>query len=228
MSDLHAASVDFWQRHQVVDLPMNVTESQSLQATVDRVALYPGFAALMSWDHPHEGILDFGCGPGHDVVEFLLRGAYHVYAADCSAYALDQVAARMRAHGWEDRCTLLHDDAWPEEFPRVNHVNVAGVLQHLMDPVGMLRKFGEALLPGGDVWAMIYSSESDFYRQRAANGQWQGTADSGAPIAHAWSNPEFEGMAVAAGLDATYLGSYRGNGETTGPGLSSCWRLVPA
>lgn len=231
---LHEASVAYWGHHQVADLPLNVTAEQSFRSLEERNSAYPGFAELMSWDHPGKVVLDFGCGPGHDVIEFLRRGAAHVYAVDCSPRAVEMVRARVRAHGWEDRCTAILHAEWENHLALggrrigADHVNANGVIQHVADSVGVLAALRADLAPRGDAWMMVYSAESHFYQQMRLTGQWDAIADGGAPIARAWTNAEVVEMCADAGLMATHLGNFRGIGETTGPGLSSCWRLVPA
>ena len=97
MNELLARSVAHWSEHQVAEVPLDVTAEQSLAMMNERNAVYPGLLELMPTDKPGLRVLDFGCGPGHDMVGFLLNGAEYVYAYDVSPKALKMTHAR--AHG---------------------------------------------------------------------------------------------------------------------------------
>ena len=219
-------SIAFWSENQVADLPLDIAAEQSFAALEERNAKYPGLGLLMPTHHPGKTVLDFGCGPGHDVVQFLRDGAEFVYAADVSPKALAMVEARMRAHGWDDvACQTVPLDGVFPYLRGIDHIHTAGVIHHVPDPVATLR--GLARMQPDEIRMMVYSSESDFYR-RIAHGD-QATfallADGEAPITNAWTNAEVVEIAAKAGLEATYVGGYRHPGEIEGPGLSSCWSL---
>lgn len=224
-------SIAHWSEHQVADLPLDIVAEQSLAAMEARNAVYPGLLELMPTSG-FEGktVLDFGCGPGHDVVGFLLNGARYVYAYDVSPKARAMTAARVRAHGVEENCSIDGGDPDKERiWFGIDHIHTAGVIHHLLRPVYMLRKLGKALTKGGEIRMMVYSSESDFYR-RIAHGDpatFALLADGKAPITNAWTAEEVVAIAKEAGLRAEYVGSYRHPGEIEGPGLSSCWSLRP-
>lgn len=221
-------SIAHWSEHQVADLPLDIVAEQSLASMEARNAVYPGLLELMPTSG-FEGktVLDFGCGPGHDVVGFLLNGADFVYAVDVSPKAVAMTQARVRAHGWDKRCKVIHH-TFPLLLPRYDHVHTAGVIHHVPDPALTLRKLSAPLM-NGEIRMMVYSSESDFYR-RIAHGDpatFALLADGEAPITNAWTAEEVVAIAKEAGLRAEYVGSYRHPGEIEGPGLSSCWSLRP-
>lgn len=219
-----AESIAHWSVHQVADLPLDITAEQSLAAMEARNAVYPGLLELMPTSQPGKVVLDFGCGPGHDVVGFLLGGAEYVFAYDVSPKALAMTEARARAHGFsnfEVASTLpVHD---------FDHIHTAGVIHHIPDPDRVLYELGDYLANGAEIRMMVYSSESDFY-QRIAGADpavFARLADGEAPVTVAWSSKEVVRMCAAAGLRAAYRGSYRHPGEISGPGLSACWSLTP-
>jgi SAM-dependent methyltransferase len=177
-------------------------------------------------------VLDYGCGPGHDTIGFLLNGAEHVYAVDFSSKALQMLAIRLRAHDLENRCTAILID--PRENwipPLVDHIMLAGVLHHCFDPIGLLARLKLGLstrfYPSPEIRMMVYNSDSWYYQQRCHGDpeEFRRQADAGAPIAKAWTHDEVSQMAAEAGLRSEHVGSYRVVGEPEGPGLSACYSL---
>lgn len=219
-------SRQFWTGYQVARFEPGQTVDESLSMLAARRDLYPGMADLML---PAQlgTVLDFGCGPGHDTIEFLLAGARHVYAADFSPAAVASTQARIDVHGFQTGAhVLLIEGEWKP--PKVDHVHAAGVIHHCEDPVGVLRQLRGALNHGAEIRMMVYDADSWFYRVACGSDPdyFRLRADAGAPIAYAWTRPEVEDLAHEAGLKATYLGSYMHPGELAGPGLSACYRLT--
>ena len=221
-----AESLAYWNEHQVADFPEDVTAEDSFRSLEWRNNLYPGLLELM----PVAGfegktVLDFGCGPGHDTIQFLLNGAKHVYALDSSQKGLKALRARLKAHGLSN-CSVLPGSELPY-VPLVDHIHCAGVLHHLADPSAALRMLARALKPEAEIRMMVYSAESQFVQQHCGGDleRFQRVIDHDAPIARAWTQAEVKQLAADANLNAAYLGSYRIPSETEGPGLSSCWSL---
>lgn len=228
VSSANAESISFWNVHQVASFGEEVTAAESLHELGLRNALYPGLLDLMPVNFPGKEILDFGCGPGHDTIQFLLHGAKHVYAADVSEFGLASLQHRLRAHGLADRCTvILLGKVWGIPKDSVDHIHAAGVIHHLAYPVPALRKLARALRPEGEIRMMVYSAESQFFQQHCSRSKkvFRSRLDHGAPIINVWTAEEVTDLAAQAGLYATYVGSYRIPSETEGPGLSSCWSL---
>jgi SAM-dependent methyltransferase len=228
-ADLSRATADYWSRHQVLDFDEPVTEAESFEMLHIRNGFYPGVLDLLPCDHPGETVLDFGCGPGHDTLLYLLNGARHVYAADVSWFGLSMLYDRLQAHGLLDRCTLMRvpeNGDW--QPPPVDHALAAGVLHHVSDPVACLRRIASGVEAGGTIDVMVYSSESWFFRSVAEGDpeRFRQLADGGAPIAHAWTKDQVRDIAAEAGLACAYRGNYVGRAESEGPGLSSVYTLT--
>src|SRR5215216_3551816 len=153
----------FWTGYQVAHFDSGQTVDDSLHMLTARRDMYPGMAELML---PAQlgSVLDFGCGPGHDTIEFLLAGARFVYAADFSPTAVASTQARVDVHGFHAgaKVILIKDDEWT--VPKVDHVHAAGVIHHCEDPAGVLRRLGGALNAGGEIRMMVYDADSWFYR----------------------------------------------------------------
>lgn len=224
-----SASVEHWDNAQVAYFPEGVSAEQSLASLERRNGMYPGLLELMPVEYPDKLVLDFGCGPGHDTIMFLLNGAKHVYAVDASWQGLTSLWNRLRAHELEERCTLIRvgeGEHW--RLPPADHVHCAGVLHHIADPVSVLKRFLWAISrSNGDIRLMVYAAESQFVQAHGGPEGFEEIADGAAPIAKAWTKAEVRKLAKQAHLKATYKGGYL-MGETKGPGLGGCWSLVPA
>ena len=187
--------------------------------------MYPGLLELMPISYPDQTVLDFGCGPGHDTIGFLLNGARHVYAADSSWQGLTSLWNRLRAHGFEDRCTLVRVGEKDWRLPQVDHIHCAGVLHHIERPVATLKKLRRSLRLGAEMRLMVYAAESQFVAVHGGPEGFEQIADGAAPIAKAWTKSQVRKMATEANLRAIYMGGYL-MGESEGPGLGGCWKLM--
>jgi len=230
VAELAAENAAHWGNHQVQMFDADVTAEQSADAIEQRFAAYPGAKELLPCDHQGD-VLDYGCGPGHDTIAFLLNGAQHVYAADVSWLGLSMLHDRLLVHGLLDRCTLMlvpESGGWTP--PPVDHVMCAGVLHHVSDPVAALERMRRALRSGGEVRLMVYEADSFLYRSVCGSDPeaFRRICDSGAPIARAWTKREVADLAKAAGLRATYLGSYGHKADAMYAGSSSVYSLVAA
>jgi SAM-dependent methyltransferase len=230
VAELATENAAHWANHQVQVFADDVTAEQSLDAIEQRFAAYPGAKELLPCDHQGD-VLDYGCGPGHDTIAFLLNGAHHVYAADVSWYGLSMLRDRLHVHGLLDRCTLMlvpESGDWTP--PPVDHVMCAGVLHHVSDPAAALERMRRALRPDGEIRLMVYEADSHLYREVCGNDpeEFRRICDNGAPIAKAWTQRQVADLAKAAGLRATWLGSYGHKSDAIYAGSSSVYTLVAA
>jgi SAM-dependent methyltransferase len=203
-------STQFWQENQVGGPYFTVEESEA--ALIYREHLYPDLHDLMPVRFPGHTILDYGCGPGHDTLLFLLHGAYHVYFADISWLALQITSDRLGLHHLRDQATgLLADDG---DLPEVDHVHCAGVLHHVVDPIGALKRMRGALKPKGEARVMVYDGELSPHSQ------------SEVPITEWWTHDEFIAIAKEGGFEAEWLGSYPCPAEWRPDCYAACYRLT--
>lgn len=200
----------FWQEHQVGGPYATVEESEN--ALTARDELYPGLTQLMPVDLPGKTILDYGCGPGHDTILFLRHQAAHVYYADISALALKTTSKRLEMHGLQKRATPLFADE--DELPIVDHVHCAGVIHHVHDPIGVLRKLRTALRYGGEARVMVYDGDISTHSQ------------SEVPITEWWTKKEFLSLVQEAGFAGEWVGSYSCPAEWRPDCHAACFRLT--
>lgn len=100
--------------------------------------------------HPGASLLDIGCGPGTITAEFARRLAPgRVVGLDADPGIVETAAAEQRADGLE----FVVGDAAALDFPDASFdiVHAHQVLQHLADPIGVLREMRRVAKPGGIV-----------------------------------------------------------------------------
>lgn len=100
-------------------------------------------------------VLEVGCGVGAQTVAIARRSPdARITAVDVSAASVTQARGRVRAAGFGDRVTVRRADVRhlpDEESEPVDHAVVCFVLEHLPDPVGVLRLLRRVVRPGGTV-----------------------------------------------------------------------------
>ena len=90
----------YWADHTVNSTPFS-SKRESVKYLRWRFQQYPLFKEFMELygDHENETVLDYGCGPGNDVVGFLLYSkARKVIGIDISRKALELAASKLRLH----------------------------------------------------------------------------------------------------------------------------------
>lgn len=224
------SALEYWAGYQVAEFGPDITVEESDRMIGARERMYPNLEVLMPTYAPDAVILDYGCGPGHDTIQFVRNGAEFVYYADISPKALELTGWRLAAHGLQGRAapvlvTSLDTITGLGRF--AHHIHTAGVIHHVEQPVETLSALAGCLLPHGEIRMMVYSANSWFYREKCWNDPeaFRLSADPGSPITRAWTTGEVRKLATAAGLRATYVGSYRDPSERKGSGLMSCWSL---
>ncbi len=93
-------------------------------------------------------VLDFGCGPGSEVVEIAEHGARRVIGIDLRQHWLDLGVEHAATRGVADRCTFA-----PEWRDPVDVIVSLDSFEHFADPAGVLAHMRALLRPGGKVMA---------------------------------------------------------------------------
>ena len=173
-----------------------------------------------------EAVLDYGCGPGHDLVGF---GVYsrpkRLIGMDISPTSLGEAQARLGLHGIQAELLRLEPttNRLQLDCESIDYVHSSGVLHHTPDPVAILREFHRILVPGGRARIMVYNRESLWlhlyvaYQKQVLEGAYAGlslldafsktTDGEDCPISRAYAPTEFVGLCRQAGFIADYLGA---------------------
>jgi SAM-dependent methyltransferase len=221
----------YWSEHTVNSTPFQ-RASDSLAYLDWRFEQYPLFREFMDlWgDHSGQVVLDYGCGPGNDLVGFLLfSGASRVVGVDVSPKALEIARGRLALHRVprERVELLLSADAAPG-LPladgSVDYVHCAGVLHHVSAPEATLAELGRLLPQGGRATVMVYNYDSVWlhlytaYVKMIREGAFAGltlveafgrnTDGEECPIARCYRAPEFAALAERTAFECEYVGGY--------------------
>jgi ubiquinone/menaquinone biosynthesis C-methylase UbiE len=224
----------FWAEHTVIgsQLASVKTAYQDKRYLKWRFSVYPLFKELMQLWGNHDGqvVLDYGCGPGNDLVGFLVyTNARKVIGIDISEKALEFASRRLALHRVDpDRVELIHisDSATtlPIDDNSVDYIYCEGVLHHTTSPEATLREFHRVLKPGSQACVMVYNCDSVYlhlyiaYNQMVLQSKFSGmniydafaktTDTEECPIARCYKAHEFISTCKDAGFSAEYVGGY--------------------
>jgi SAM-dependent methyltransferase len=186
-------------------------------------------------DHSGKTILDYGCGPGHDLCGFLLySNPAKVYGVDISHKVLSLAGHNIGLHGVPaDRLELVQTADLTDRIPlpdaAVDYVHSCGVVHHTSHPAGILNEFHRVLKPGGRGLLMVYNRASVFYHLYVAYArlilepQWAGktieevftasTDGPDCPVSICYEPAEFAAMCEAAGFATEFVGGFVASNE---------------
>jgi SAM-dependent methyltransferase len=228
----HETDVErYWNVHTVNSEPFQ-SAAESLKYLEWRSREYPKFHELMDlWgSHDHEVLLDYGCGPGNDMVGFLAHTtASRVVGMDVSAKALGLARRRIDLHSFDsERFQLVRiSDAVPSiplEDECFDYIYCQGVLHHTSYPNEILTEFNRVLKSGGHARIMIYNRNSIWfhlyvaYRKMMLDESFPGldiesafarsTDGDNCPISRCYEPEGFVRICRTAGFEVEYLGGY--------------------
>jgi SAM-dependent methyltransferase len=171
-------------------------------------------------------ILDYGCGPGHDLVGFAeYSKPSRLIGMDVSAASLREAAERLALHGARPEMVRISESVARLPLPdaSVDYVHCSGVLHHVPDPVAVLKELRRVLRPDGQGRIMVYNYESIWLHLHAAhmlrfthpNGRpptvreafRRSTDTEDCPISEAWTPAQVSEMSAQAGFACRHLGN---------------------
>ena len=192
-----------------------------------RNRLYPGYIELMPVDAAHGFVvLDYGCGPGNDVIGF---GHYSrpkkIYAADISETAMALAARRAKLHGIDVEFIRIDqvDTRLPLETASVDLIHSSGVLHHTPNPQAILNELRRVLRPEGYCQIMVYHYHSIWmhlfvaYHKLVKEAKFQSlslrdaftrtTDTTDTPIAECYTAEAFAELVRPCGFACEFLGA---------------------
>ncbi len=191
---------------------------------------YPLYREYCGHYAPHAGatILDYGCGPGNDLVGWAVHSqAARIIGMDVSHPALTLARRRLALHAIDfNRLGFVRtaeaDGRIPLPDASVDYINCLGVLHHTSDPDALMREFFRVLKPGGEARLMVYNRDSLYlnliipYELQVLGRQFHGLtveeaytalSDGGAPISRCHVPAAFVRYGESFGFAARYLGA---------------------
>lgn len=218
---------DYWTGH-------NVTLHKTFNSAEDSLAYfqwrndqYRGYIELMPVDGQHDNVvLDYGCGPGNDLVGFGTYSKVHkLIGMDVSAASLCESELRLKLHNIS--CELIklkaNQSALPLNDDSIDYIHSSGVLHHTPDILAILKEFKRILRPNGVARVMVYNYNSLWvhlyvaYKKKLVEGLYQDlnirqafaktTDGPDCPISNVYKPEEFIDLCSQAGFETEYLGA---------------------
>ncbi|MEJ8835232.1 class I SAM-dependent methyltransferase [Ramlibacter sp. AN1133] len=229
LADLSSAVASYWTDHNVTLHKVFASRAESVEYFHWRCDQYPGYLDLMPVaGFDGQDILDYGCGPGHDLVGFLeYSKPRRVVGVDVSRSSLAEATHRLKLHGGERVELLLarpDQTALPFEDASFDYIHSSGVLHHVPDLRASLRELRRLLRPGGRMRVMVYNHDSLWMHLYVAHtlrlrnktipadlpirqAFTRSTDGPDCPIANCYTGAEFAAEAAAAGLACRTVGA---------------------
>lgn len=224
----------FWSKHTTAHPKLLITRTgrQDEAFLKWRSECYPMFHELMGlWgNRKGEVVLDYGCGPGTDIIGFLLySNARKVIGIDVSTKALWFARRRIALHNIPlNKVELIRiSDSVPTiplENNSIDFIYTQGVLHHTSYPEKILAELYRILKPHGKASIMVYNRQSIWFHLYVAYFEmmvlkkFQGlsveqafakTTDStDCPISRCYSPEDFMRICKAAGFKVEFKGGY--------------------
>ncbi len=220
-------SQEYWTSYNVTGNRRFASAQDSIRYFHWRTSQYYDYIELM----PVKGfddkvVLDYGCGPGHDLLGFaLFSKPARLVGIDVSLPSLEQARDRLALHGTDAELFRIDERDKSLPFPEgtFDHIHCSGVLHHTPDPICILSEFRRILKPEGDIRLMVYNYDCLWLHLFAAytvrfkqpgnrklgvkEAFKQSTDTADWPISHAWTPDEVAHMAGIAGLRSEHLGN---------------------
>lgn len=229
LMNIRKSVADYWTEHNVTLHKQFTSRHESLEYFHWRCDQYPGYLELM----PVAGfdgmeVLDYGCGPGHDLVGLLEYSTVRsLTGVDVSSSSLDEARNRLRHHdGQGVKLVKIAPDEvrLPFEADSFDYVHSSGVLHHVPDLRGTLAELHRVLKPAGRIRVMVYNYNSLWMHLYVAyslrlkdrtipadlpirDAFTRSTDGPDCPIANCYAPQEFAEEAGAVGLQCRTVGA---------------------
>lgn len=164
--DHSETSAEYWTRINVTDHRRFKGAEESIDYLHWRNMIYSNYIELMPVaGFDGKAILDYGCGPGHDVVGFAVSSKpSRLIGMDVSSTSLSEAATRLLLHTNRAEFMLIREgeNRLPLADESIDLIHSSGVLHHIVDPRIPIREFRRVIRPGGHCQVMVYNYWSVF------------------------------------------------------------------
>jgi len=221
----------YWSSHTVVGRKEFTSREESLLHRRWRGSQYFFYDELMPVaGFDNQVILDYGCGPGNDVVGFIeYSNPRKIVGMDISPLALNIGKKRLGFH--ESKCVEFqqineNDSCLPFEDETFDYIHCVGVLHHMTDcdENRILREFHRILKSDGkirilqynyhSIWVHLYIAYNILILNRKKNGNLtledafrRSTDGPDCPISRYYTKQQFMQICTDAGFYSKFLGS---------------------
>ncbi|MES2984400.1 MAG: class I SAM-dependent methyltransferase [Pseudomonadota bacterium] len=218
----------YWTDHNVTLHQRFASRQESLDYFHWRCDQYPGYLDLMPVSgQDGKDILDFGCGPGNDLVGFAeYSKPRSITGCDVSTASVAEAKRRMELHATTP-CNVIVLDAQATTLPfadaQFDYIHSSGVLHHVVDLPATMAELRRILKPGGTMRVMVYHTDSIWMHLYVAHilrlrdatipktlpikqAFTRSTDGPQCPIANCYTYEEFAAIAQQAGLGASFRG----------------------
>ncbi|MEO6713938.1 MAG: class I SAM-dependent methyltransferase [Mycobacteriales bacterium] len=163
------SNADYWAWHNVTMHEEFTTREQSVDYLNWRNSQYLFYGDWLPYDKMRgKTVLDYGCGPGNDLVAVAEWGSpARLIGADVSTASLDEAGRRLKLHPEPVAELILLDENKahvPLDEGSVDVVISSGVLHHCPNIDDILAELRRVLAPDGVMYVMVYNRESIFAR----------------------------------------------------------------
>ena len=226
---------EYWSEH-TVRAKYFRNQHESKKYSIKRLRARPFHKEFMELDKSRNGeiILDYGCGPGNDLVNFIMNSnAKEIIGIDISDKALKYAKHQTSLYTESDipiRFIKIMDNTKiiPLEDESMDYIICTGVLQHTTDPTSILKEFFRILKNKSYIHIMVYNRDSIFFHVRTAyqlKGGFIGndvdevfkrnTDGINCPISKAYKAHEFIEICDNVGFKTEFVGGYISPADTT-------------
>lgn len=220
-------TAQYWTDHNVTSHYKFSDSSQSLEYFNWRNDQYFNYLNLMPVSgQDGKSVLDYGCGPGHDLVGFgTFSKTKRLIGIDLSESSLAEAETRLALHKIGVELIRLDSGAsrLPFEDNSLDYIHSSGVLHHTPDPLSILLEFSRILKPGGAARVMVYNYDSLWlhlyvaYQRAVLNNMFSGesihdqfkrsTDGDDCPISNCYKPAEWISLCMQAGFRVEFLGA---------------------
>jgi ubiquinone/menaquinone biosynthesis C-methylase UbiE len=227
INNVNKTDQQYWTDYNVTSHAHFASAAESLLAFEARNFQYPGYLDLMPVSgHNDKVILDYGCGPGHDLVGFAeYSEPANLIGIDLSSTSLDQARQRLQLHGKKADLRLIsqNERKLPLDDESIDYIHCSGVLMLLKNPSHLLSEFRRILKPSGELRLMVYNYDSIWlhlyvayflqivnriYAEVSVKQAFSRTTDGEyCPFVDVYNENDMRNMAAETGFSCEFLGA---------------------